>query len=466
MSQLFSAPTVANVELTEACNQTCRHCYNFWRQDGGRVTMTRERFDALVEQFVDAGVFHVVLSGGEPFLAFELLEYGLRTLVERNISISCNSNLLLATEDKLKRLRDTGLDHILTSLNSHDAAVNDRMVNREGSLEKIVKGIELAVQSGIRISANMIISQPNKHHVYDTGRLAHELGVQRLFATRTVPPSFCKDPTTSDVHLEPEDARLALEQMLALKRDTGIMIGTLVSYPLCFLGDLEKFSDFVGRGCPGQSGHCININATGLAHACVHQAQDYGNVFEEGLKTVFARMRPWHDNSYMHAACEGCAYHGICRSGCRSSAHAYSGDYAGRDPLMTAKERIVTPFRLVRDNSLPERIQGGAVFQVPKRLRFRQEDGFTLLNIRWGNTVTCPDQVARVLQAHRDSGEPLLLQHLGPEIREGYMAGVPMATILAELFSKDALESRDIPVADKRAFLGLSANLNPVAAQS
>ena len=51
--------------------------------------------------------------------------------------------------------------------------------------------------------------------------------------------------------------------MLLAKEDFGIGIGSLVSYPLCLLGDLNKYRDFVGRGCPAKSGIRMSVNADG-----------------------------------------------------------------------------------------------------------------------------------------------------------------------------------------------------------
>ena len=44
------------------------------------------------------------------------------------------------------------------------------------------------------------------------------------------------------------------------------------------LGDLEKYQDFVGRGCPTQQGHRFNINSNGETHGCVMEDKNYGNV--------------------------------------------------------------------------------------------------------------------------------------------------------------------------------------------
>ena len=129
----MSAPISINLELLDSCNIQCRHCYNFWREDFQKHTnkMTRELFDKFLEMVIDSGVFHVVLSGGEPFMNFEVLEYGLKRLTENGISNSVNSNLMLVTPEKIRRLRGVGLEHVLTSLNSYDSETNDYICNKE-----------------------------------------------------------------------------------------------------------------------------------------------------------------------------------------------------------------------------------------------------------------------------------------------------------------------------------------------
>src|SRR3972149_1847069 len=119
--KLYSAPTSLTLEITDKCNVKCRHCYNYWREDGlKKESMTKERFDQLLDQFVDNGIFHIVLTGGEPFLNYKLLEYACSQLVKSNISISINSNLMVSSVDMIKRLSSIGVDHILTSLTSYD----------------------------------------------------------------------------------------------------------------------------------------------------------------------------------------------------------------------------------------------------------------------------------------------------------------------------------------------------------
>ncbi len=458
MKRLFSAPTTANLELTDLCNVKCRHCYNFWRDESmGTTSLTTERLDRVLAELADAGVFHVIFTGGEPFSRFELLEHGLRRSRELGLSVSCNSNLMLATQDRVCRLTAVGLDHILTSLPSLDPVVNDRIMNSVGSYEKIIEGIRLCVDGGIRISVNMVITRANMGDVYETGRLVADLGVEKLFVTRSVPPTYSDPTKETDYTLTPEEQLAVLDDALRVRDEFGLMVGTLVAYPLCFLGDLERYADFAGRGCPSQSGHRISVNADGTTHVCVHEEESYGNLFDRPIGEIYRdRMRKWHNGSFRYAGCRGCAYENICESGCSMSAQAHSGSHDAKDPLFVGPHAFTRHFTALDDPDLLTAIDGGLRFLAPRRLRFRAEDGFHLLNVRWGNSFPVSDDVARFLIRHRDSGESFTLAEFGQRNR----------LLLARLFAKDALEAPDYAgsVSNKMR-MGLSVNIDALPDQ-
>ena len=448
MKRIYSAPTSLNLEITDKCNMQCRHCYNFWRAKGSRFqSMSLSQFDRLFDFIVDSGIFHVVLTGGEPFANFEVLKYAATKLTGRNITVSCNSNLMMVTEDKLQKLWDCGVDHFLTSLNSHDEKTNDYMVNSKGAFKKTVKNIELAIQKGFRISVNMIIGKRNKDHVYDTAKFINEIGCQKIHATRTVPPvSNDYEPNQSDINLSQKDALDVLEQLYRAKEDTGVLIGTLVSYPLCLLGDLVKFKDFVGRGCPSQSGHRMSINANGDSHCCVHEEKNYGNVFKIGIKKAYENMMSWQDKSYRNPSCEGCEYIEICQTGCRMMAMGYYGSMNEKDPLMINSNNFTQKYQFVDDRNIFNKINSKVQFVVPKRIRFRKESGFYLVNIRWGNTIEVENETAIYLIKYQKSQEKFSLNDFGINKKE----------LLVKLYLKDVIESNDLEYDRLRNFVGVS----------
>ena len=44
VKKIYSSPTVINLEMTEACNVKCRHCYNPWREEhAGRFNLDNKK---------------------------------------------------------------------------------------------------------------------------------------------------------------------------------------------------------------------------------------------------------------------------------------------------------------------------------------------------------------------------------------------------------------------------------------
>jgi radical SAM protein with 4Fe4S-binding SPASM domain len=449
--RVYSAPTCVNLEITEVCNFKCRHCYNPWRAESSGVnSLTNEKFDLLVDEFADCGVFHIVLSGGEPMTKFDLLEYAVKQTIDKGLTVSVNSTLSLATPERMKRLRKAGVSHILAPWYDLDPEKTDEITATRNSQQKVMDGIKCAVDNGIRVSVNTICTNSNTDSIYESGRLVHSLGATQFIAQRVVPPAY--DRADERQHrINQEVAIKGLDELLRLKNDTGIRISTLVSYPLCLMGDLEKYADFVGRGCPTQSGHRFHMNPTGETHGCVMEDRAYGNVFEIGLREAFKRSSAWRDKSYYYEGCKGCSYIDVCQTGCRMDAFAVDGKMSGKDPLNKGKEFIIKPYKHVQDPDTIKRIKEGARISVPKRLRWRKEDGFHILNVRWANTIDVEDDVAVFLKHYQDSGKTFTIIDFGEGREEE----------LANLIYKDAVVSADIPVDVKESGVSIDPSKLP-----
>ena len=359
---------------------------------------------------------------GEPFAKFDLLEYAVRKATENGLSVSVNSTLSLATPEKIIKLREVGLDHILASWYDMDESKTNDITATKNSYTKVIEGIKCAVDN-------------NYNSLYESGKFVHSLGATQFIAHRVVPPSY--DRSDEQQHrINQETSMSGLDELLRLKEDTGIKVGTLISYPLCLLGDLDKYADFVGRGCPTQSGHRFSINSVGTTHACVMEDKEYGNVFFEGLKTVFSRSRKWRDKSYYYEGCSGCDYIDICQTGCRMDAFASEGKMNGKDPLWKGKEFITKPYKLVKDNTTIDKLNSGIRLFVPSRIRWRDEGDIHLLNIRWGNTIEVPSKLALQLIDFQQKS----MHFTAKDIDSDYI------DLLAMLLYKDAITSPDMVI--------------------
>ena len=139
----FSAPTTVNLELTELCNVKCRHCYNPWRDETmGEISLSEIKLNLLIKKLSEAKVFHVILTGGEPMSNFDVLVKAITRLTENNISVSCNSNLILADDKKasenimLKRLgKPEEVANVVVFLGSDASSyITSQTINVNGGL--------------------------------------------------------------------------------------------------------------------------------------------------------------------------------------------------------------------------------------------------------------------------------------------------------------------------------------------
>ena len=199
----------------------------------------------------------------------------------------------------------------------------------------------------------------------------------------------------------------------------------------------EKYKDFIGRGCPTQSGHRFSINSNGQTHGCVMEDKEYGNIYEIGLKETYSRTMAWRNESYLYEGCKGCHYIDVCQSGCRMHGFAATGKMDQKDPLMPGKEFIVKPYKLDNDTYISDKIKNNASMYVPKTIRFRREDGFYLLNIRWGNTIEITIEEGEFLIEKQEKKETFKLSdvHFDNSLLR-----------LSGFVAKEALKSKDINI--------------------
>ena len=302
---------------------------------------------------------------------------------------------------------------------------------------------------------NTVITKFNYKNVYDTGMFVARLGCQKLFVTRAVPPVYSynseKPNVSEEYKLTHDEAKSALDQAIRVKEETGIMIGTLVNYPVCFLGDLEKYKDFFGRGCPSQRGHRINVNATGTLHTCVHEDEEYGNILQDDLKHVYQnKMSRWHDKEKMiFEGCKGCDYISTCYSGCQMVALAFNGKFGTKDPLYVGPNSVEKKYMIENEifKKLEEKLDKNLLkLNIKKNLRFRKEKDFYLVNIQWGNTISINNNIYTFLNEHLE--------------KEFFANEIPLKkSEIIFLILKNIIQSNEINLNKEFLMEGLSTNI-------
>ena len=416
---ILSAPPFIQLELSTGCTQKCRHCYNFWRRGNFKPeNLSKEKLDFLIEEFKKSRVMHVVLTGGEPFINFDILLYAIKNLTNNGISVSVNSNLTLATPEKMKKLREAGLPHILTSLDASNAELNDYITSTPGSFDQIVKGIKTTLEAGIRVSINMVILKNNIGDIYATAKLANDLGCQRFNTTRTIPVLDAKLPSQKNFIINKKDAQKILDETLRVEKDFNFeFVSTMIPYPYCFLKDHEKYVIFLEKCACVAGTKLMAINVNGNAHGCVYEETTYGNVFEDGLKGAWKKFTAWHQGMIFPKECkDSCAYFDTCTAGCRIAAKTYDKT-GGLDNLREGSDKITNPVPIKPTKEMYEMIEIEKLIVVPT-IRIRKEEGFYYVNIFGAKGVIAENEVIDLLSKYKESGEEFTLGTVGEENRE------------------------------------------------
>lgn len=336
----LSAPISTQVEVTEGCNLACSHCYNYWRQESpsGYSTLNQDYLLHVLEELRDSKIFGVTLTGGEPLLFEDSVVEAVRYLTKNGIDCSINTNLTTVAEEDAFRLKEAGVYAILTSLMSFDEKVHDRITQRKGSFQKTIRGIKNILAADIPLMVHMVVSQANKDQVYQTGKFIADLGV-RAFAATKVSPAL-SNPGFSEISISREAVKQSLEALLKVQEELGLQTEILECYPLCLIGDAQKFAGFVKRNCSAGV-TTMAIGANGEMRPCIHSDEVSGNIFQEGLEEGWEKMSHWRDGSLIPKACQECRYLQQCTAGCRVEAQ-YFGNIAGMDPYASSPEDVLS----------------------------------------------------------------------------------------------------------------------------
>ena len=167
------------VSLGESCNMACTYCVTSIKDHiPDPKALSSSDLLKLVSLLVQhSGITKIRITGGEPLLHRDLLGFidGVRQQGVESIGLTTNG---LNLSKLAVPLKDAGLDSANISLDSLDAE-NFRRLGRAGRLERVLEGIEKALNAGLRIKLNMVVIRgANDHEVVDLLDYAIERGIE------------------------------------------------------------------------------------------------------------------------------------------------------------------------------------------------------------------------------------------------------------------------------------------------
>ena len=221
------APLVVSLATLFRCNLSCAHCYVGSTNEDKEDNLSLDEICTLLERLREAGVFDVVLTGGEALLAVGI-EAILRHAKALGFYVCLNTNGTLITAPLANRLAATGVDVVKISLDSADAAVHDAFRGQARAFARSIRGIEALVGAGVRTDTHTVISagaSTTPRDIEALLALAQRLGVTRAHFGRV----FSTGRASDTLKLANERIRALSDYVARRKADGEALIGRVPS---------------------------------------------------------------------------------------------------------------------------------------------------------------------------------------------------------------------------------------------
>jgi len=329
--------------ITDRCNLRCKHCY---QQDySGANELDLAVLKGIADEIIRTlskwnKKGDIAITGGEPLMKeemFPLMHY--LDLAEEIASIDILTNGTLISNEVLEEIkRFNKIRCVQVSLDGASSVTNDA-IRGEGVFNKVIKAIQLLVDSNIRVNLMFTLQRRNMNDIPELIDLASNENISTLTIERFVPTG--SGFSMRNELLTPEEIKNAFGYISGRADQNKANEYKIISRsrPLwtlfnnCANITPKEDNELIGGICSvGLDGLCILPDATVLG--CRRLPIPIGNLKEDSIEKIwFSSDLLWQirEKQNLKGKCNSCDLVYQC-SGCRAMAYAITGDYLESDP--------------------------------------------------------------------------------------------------------------------------------------
>lgn len=233
-SKEISAPLRMDIALTYKCQNSCPHCYNEPQRD--IESLNKEQWFDVLKKIESLAIPHIVFTGGEPTLSPylpELIQYS------ENLGLVTGLNTngrKLKDLDFVKKLKDSGIDHIQITLESPVESVHDEMVKEKGAYKETLMAIDNCLKEKIFTMTNTTITTKNKETTPLLPKFIKDVGLSTFSANSII---FSGKGTKSNLHLTKEELIPLLMEISKKARENDLKFIWYTPTKYCELNPVE-----------------------------------------------------------------------------------------------------------------------------------------------------------------------------------------------------------------------------------
>jgi MoaA/NifB/PqqE/SkfB family radical SAM enzyme len=238
--------------LTRWCNLGCQHCFADAEHSNQR-RVSDNVVESVLSELVKRRVTHLVLSGGEPLVLPALPEVVGRA-VRLGIRTTIATNAVLATDDRISRLRAAGLSGATVSLDHAYAESYAKIRGTQpGMFQLVTHGLSRMARYKIPLSTNTMLHPLNLLDLGLISAYAIEHGAQVV--AFTVPVCIARTESSIAQRVRPAlgTVRETLLELALKYPSTRFELHD----PQCYSGDCPAGKEILGITERGEFVSCL-----------------------------------------------------------------------------------------------------------------------------------------------------------------------------------------------------------------
>lgn len=325
-----SRPTTLLAELTWRCPLHCPYCSNPLDLALAGAELDTVEWTRVLTEARALGVLQLGLSGGEPLLRRDLEDI-VRHARGLGLYVTLVTSGLGLTADRMRRLREAGLEHVQISFQDAAAAPAEHIAGARSWDAKVAAAARVRA-SGLAFSINAVLHRANMHAVEAIADLAAELGADRLELANTQYYGWA---------LANRDALMPTREQVIAAEDAADRVTARYRGLMQVLYVLPDYYQSRPKACMGGWGAVyIVVTPDGRAMPCQAAGSiaglEFPSVRERSLEWIWQQsdaFTRYRGESWMREPCRSCALRADTHGGCRCQAFLLTGDAALADPV-------------------------------------------------------------------------------------------------------------------------------------
>jgi len=322
-------PYTLIAELSYRCPLRCSYCSNPLDWAKHRDELDTATWLRVFREAEDLGVVQLNLTGGEPLVRDDLEE-----LVAGARALDLYTNLITSgvplEKERLKALREAGLDNVQVSVQDVSAEASDRIAGMKSFAHKLevarwVKAL------GMPLTLNIVLHRENLGRVAEMIALAEELSADRLELANA---QYLGWALVNRQALLPTREQLQSARAIAAKAKSRLKgrMEVLFVTP-------DYYAEYPKTCMDGWGRRFLLVSPDGLALPC-HAAHtlpglSFDNVRDRPLAGIWsdsAGFNAFRGEDWMQEPCRSCERRSLDLGGCRCQAYHLTGDASATDP--------------------------------------------------------------------------------------------------------------------------------------